>query len=189
MFMKNLCLLLIAVVISSTAVAQKKVGGVTLPATQEFQEKTLYLNGAGVREKLWIDLYAAGLYLEQKNTNGQEVLNADKPMALKLHIVSKLITSDKMVEAVNEGFEKSTNGNTAPIQNEINSILGFFKEDIKKNDVFDLVYLPSKGVVAYKNGQQKGIVKGKEFKKALFGIWLSNRSADDGLKAELLAGE
>ncbi|WP_029036473.1 chalcone isomerase family protein [Salinimicrobium xinjiangense] len=187
--MKNLLLLFMAVIVSSTAVAQKKVGGVHLPATLEIQENKMHLNGAGVREKLWIDLYAAGLYLTQKNNNAQEILNSDKPMAIKLHIVSKLITSDKMVEAVTEGFEKSTNGNTAPIQNEINSILGFFKEDIKKNDVFDLVYDPSRGVVAYKNGKIKGIVPGKEFKKALFGIWLSNRPADDGLKNDLLAGK
>lgn len=185
--MKNLLMLFMAVLVTSTAVAQKKVGGVTLPATQKFQEHTLQLNGAGVREKLWIDLYAAGLYLDQKNKNAQEILNSDKPMAIKLHIVSKLISSDKMVEAVTEGFEKSTNGNTAPIQNEINTILGFFKEDITKNDIFDLVYIPGKGVVAYKNGKEKGVVKGKEFKKALFGIWLSNRPADDGLKDDLLA--
>ncbi len=185
--MKNLLLLLMAVVVSSTAVAQKKVGGVTLPATQTFQNHSLQLNGAGVREKLWIDLYAAGLYLDQKNQNAQEILNADKPMAIKLHIVSKLITSDKMVEAVTEGFENSTNGNTAPIQDEINQLLGFFREDIQKNDVFDLVYLPNKGVVAFKNGKERGVVTGKDFKKALFGIWLSNRPADDGLKDDLLA--
>ena len=185
--MKNLLLILMAVVVSSTAVAQKKVGGVVLPVTEKFQEHTLQLNGAGVREKLWIDLYAAGLYLDQKNNNAQEILNADKPMAIKLHIVSKLITSEKMVEAVTEGFEKSTNGKTAPIQDEINTMLGFFKEDIKKNDIFDLVYIPNKGVVAYKNGKERGVVKGKEFKKALFGIWLSNRPADDDLKSELLA--
>lgn len=187
--MKNLLLLLMAVLVSSTAVAQKKVGGVTLPATENFQGHNLQLNGAGVREKLWIDLYAAGLYLDQKSKNAQDILNSDKPMALKLHVVSKLITSEKMVEAVTEGFENSTGGNTAPIQNEINTILGFFKEDIKKDDVFDLVYVPAKGVVAYKNGKEKGIVKGKEFKKALFGIWLSNRPADDGLKNDLLAGK
>ncbi|SOC81479.1 Chalcone isomerase-like [Salinimicrobium sediminis] len=187
--MKNLLLLIMAVVVSSTAVAQKEVGGVTLPATQKFKEHTLHLNGAGVREKLWIDLYAAGLYLEKKTSNADEVLNSDKPMAIKLHIVSKLITSDKMVEAVTEGFEKATNGNTAPIQDEINTMLGFFKEDIKKNDVFDLVYVPSKGVIAHKNGKERGVVEGKEFKKALFGIWLSNRPADDDLKKELLSGK
>jgi hypothetical protein len=185
--MKNLLLLLMAVVVSSTAVAQKEVGGVVLPASEKYQEHTLHLNGAGVREKLWIDLYAAGLYLDQKNNNAQEILNSDKPMSIKLHIVSKLITSNKMVDAVTEGFENATNGNTAPIQNEINQLLGFFREDIKKNDIFDLVYLPGKGVTAYKNGKERGVIKGKEFKKALFGIWLSNRPADDGLKEDLLA--
>ncbi|WP_029033731.1 chalcone isomerase family protein [Salinimicrobium terrae] len=187
--MKNLLLLLMAVMVSSTAEAQKEVGGVILPATQNFHDHDLHLNGAGVREKFWIDLYAAGLYLDQKNDNAQEILNADKPMAIKLHVVSKLITSDKMVEAVTEGFEKSTNGNTAPIQNEIDNLLSFFREDIHKNDVFDLVYIPSKGVVAYKNGKERGVVKGKGFKKALFGIWLSDKSADDGLKNDLLAGK
>lgn len=173
---------------SSTAVtAQIKVGGAVLPPTETFYGETVTLNGAGVREKLWIDLYAAGLYLNEKTSEASKVLNAEKPMAIKLHIVSKLISSEKMIEAVTEGFEKSTNGNTAPIQKEIDSLIGFFKEDIKKNDVFDLVYLPSKGVVAYKNGVEKGVVPGIEFKKALFGIWLSNRPADDDLKAKMLA--
>ena len=184
--MKNLLLIIIMFTAFTTS-AQKKVGGVTLPATEVFEGQPLVLNGAGVREKLWIDLYAAGLYLDQKTKDANVVLDGDKPMALKLHIVSKLISSDKMVEAVTDGFENSTNGNTAPIQPQIDKILGFFKEDIKKNDVFDLVYVPSRGVVAFKNGQEKGVVKGKDFKKALFGIWLSNRPADDDLKNNLMA--
>ncbi len=178
---------MIALVMAISVSAQKKVGDAVLPVSETFHGETVILNGAGIREKLWIDLYAAGLYLNEKTKDANEVLNAEKPMSIKLHIVSKLISSEKMVEAVTEGFEKSTNGNTAAIQKEIDTMLGFFKEDIKKNDVFDLVYLPTKGVVAYKNGEEKGTVKGKEFKKALFGIWLSNRPADDDLKASLLA--
>lgn len=185
--MKKLILLMMAIVVSSLATAQKKVGDAVLPTSATFQGETVMLNGAGVREKLWIDLYAAGLYLNEKSSDAEKIMNADKPMAIKLHIVSKLISSDKMVEAVTEGFEKSTNGNTAPIQKEIDTLLNFFKEDIKKNDVFDLVYLPSKGVVAYKNGKEKGTVEGRDFKKALFGIWLSGNPADDDLKENLLA--
>lgn len=185
--MKKLILLIMAIVVTTSVTAQKQVGDAVLPVTETFHGQTVSLNGAGIREKLWIDLYAAGLYLNEKSSDAGEILNAEKPMSIKLHIVSKLISSEKMVEAVTEGFEKSTNGNTAPIQKEIDTMLGFFKEDIKKNDVFDLVYLPTKGVVAYKNGEEKGTVKGMEFKKALFGIWLSNRPADDDLKESLLA--
>lgn len=185
--MKKLILLMMAIVVASTATAQMKVGDAVLPTSATYYGETVSLNGAGVREKLWIDLYAAGLYLNEKSSDANTILNSEKPMAIKLHIVSKLISSEKMVDAVTEGFEKSTKGNTAPIQKEIDSLLNFFKEDIKKNDVFDLVYLPTKGVIAYKNGKEKGIVEGKEFKKALFGIWLSNDPADDGLKDDLLA--
>ena len=184
--MKKLIFLLAGVFMFTGVLAQKKVGGVVMPPKVEVQGQNLLLNGAGVREKLWIDLYAAGLYLDQKKSSAPAILDGEQPMMIKLHILSKLITSDKMVEAVTEGFEKATNGNTAPIQDEIDSIISFFREDIQKNDVFDLVYVPAKGVVAYKNGQEKGVVQGKDFKKALFGIWLSNRPADDSLRDELL---
>lgn len=170
----------------STATSQTKVGGATLPESETFKEHTLVLNGAGVRQKFWINLYAAGLYLSERSSDATDILESGQPMALKLHIVSKLITSDKMVEAVTDGFENSTNGNTAPIQEEIDTMLSFFQEDIKKNDVFDLVYDPSEGVVAYKNGKERGTVQGEEFMKALFGIWLSNRPADDDLRDDLL---
>lgn len=185
--MKNLFLLFAAVFFLTNTMAQTKVGGVILPATETYKDQKVVLNGSGVREKLWIDLYAAGLYLNEKNSDANAILNADKPMAIKLHIVSKLISSDKLVDAVTEGFNKSTGGNTAPIQDEIDKMLGFLREDVAKNDIFDLVYLPSEGgVVAYKNGQEKVTLEGLDFKKALFGIWLSNRPADDGLRDDLL---
>jgi len=140
-----------------------------------------------VREKFWMDMYAGALYLNTKSTNANSIINADEPMAIKLHIVSKLITSDKMIDAVNEGFTNSTNGNTAPLQAEVNKFIGFFKEEINKNDVFDIAYIPSKGVVVYKNNSELGTIKGLAFKKALFGIWLSENPADKDLKAGMLS--
>ncbi len=184
--MKKIVFLLIAVMGISFASAQTEVGGVNLPNSQTFQGESLKLNGAGVREKLWIDLYAGGLYLAKKSSDAGAIVSANEPMAIKLHIVSKLITSDKMIDAVNEGFENATSGNTNPIASKIEKFKGFFMEEIKKNDVFDIVFLPSKGVVAYKNNKELGTIEGMDFKKALFGIWLSNRPADDDLKEAML---
>ena len=184
--MKNLMFLLFTVFSVAISTGQTKVGDATLPNTETFEKTTLKLNGAGIREKLWIDLYAAGLYLNEKSEDPQAIIKSEKPMAIKLHIVSKLISSEKLINAVKDGFQKSTKGNTAPIQPQIDTMLGYFKDEITKNDVFDLVYIPSKGVVAYKNGEERGTVKGKEFKEALFGIWLSSDPADEGLKNDLL---
>ncbi|HMP05316.1 MAG TPA: chalcone isomerase family protein, partial [Lacipirellulaceae bacterium] len=57
---------------------------------------------------------------------------------------------------------------------------------IVKGDVFDLVYLPARGVTVLKNGQRVGAIQGLAFKQALFGIWLSNRPADESLRVALL---
>ena len=184
--MKNVMLLLLTVFSVGLSNAQTKVGDATLPNTETFDDATLVLNGAGVREKLWIDLYAAGLYLDKKSSDSKTIISSEKPMAIKLHIVSGLISSEKLIDAVRDGFNKSTNGNTAPIQPQIDTMLSYFKDEITKDDVFDLVYLPSRGVVAYKNGEERGVVKGKDFKEALFGIWLSSDPADKGLKDDLL---
>ncbi|MCP9200143.1 chalcone isomerase family protein [Gramella sp. GC03-9] len=184
--MKKVLFLMIAVMSINLSSAQTKVGGVSLPNNETFQGESLKLNGAGVREKLWIDLYAGGLYLANKSSNASTIMAANEPMAIKLHIVSKLISSDKMIEAVNDGFESSTNGNTAPLKSKIDKFKSFFMEEITKNDVFDIVYLPTKGVVAYKNDKELGTIEGMEFKKALFGIWLSNNPADDDLKEAML---
>lgn len=184
--MKKTFLLLFAMAFIAVAPAQTKAGGATIPNTVSFEGEKLVLNGVGVREKFWMDMYAGALYLNAKSSNANTIMNADEPMAIKIHIVSKLISSDKMIDAVTEGFENSTNGNVAPLKTEIDKFIGFFRDEISKDDVFDIVYLPSKGVVVYKNGNEKGAIKGKEFKKALFGIWLSNKPADQKLKQGML---
>ena len=59
-------------------------------------------------------------------------------------------------------------------------------EDFVPADVYDFVYVPGKGVEIYKNGQMASTIQGLEFKKALFGIWLCNKPAQESLKEEML---
>ena len=184
--MKNVLLLLFAMVTIASAPAQTKVAGVSLPNSVTFEGEKLTLNGAGVREKFWMDMYAGALYLDKKNADANGVINANQPMALKLHIVSKLITSEKMIDAVNEGFENATKGKTSAISKEIAQFKGYFSAEINKDDIFDIVYLPKTGVMVYKNDNLLGTIQGMEFKRALFGIWLSSKPADKDLKQAML---
>lgn len=184
--MKNVLLLLFAMVTITSASAQTQAAGVSLPNSVAFEGEKLALNGVGVREKFWMDMYAGALYLDKKNADANGIINGNQPMAIKLHIVSKLISSDKMIDAVTEGFENSTNGKTSKISSEIAQFISYFSEEIKQNDVFDMVYLPKEGVKVYKNNKLKGTIKGMEFKRALFGIWLSDKPADKDLKKAML---
>ena len=164
----------------------KMMAGIELPQVMETPQTALLLNGAGIRTKFFLDLYVGGLYLKQKNSQAQKIIEADEPMAIKLHIVSSMITSEKMENATREGFEKATKENTKPIQLQIEEFIAVFKEEIKENDIYDLVYLPGKGVEVSKNGKLYTTIEGLPFKQALFGIWLGEEPAQQSLKKAML---
>ncbi|WP_421920477.1 chalcone isomerase family protein [Marinifilum sp.] len=166
--------------------AQTKVGGVELPSEMMVKETQMHLQGAGTRVKLWMDMYAMGLYLENKTTDATQIINDDKCMGIRLEIISGLITAEKMEKAIRDGFKNSTQNNIKPIESKINDFLSVFLSGVEKKDVFEFVYNPSEGSLVYKNGELKKAIDGLDFKKALFGIWLCDKPADKNLKEDLL---
>ena len=167
--------------------AQVTLNKVTLPATMSVGEADLTLNGGGIRKKLIFKLYTAGLYVPIKTKDGNAVINSEEPVAIRLAITSSMINSDNMSEAILEGFDKSTNNNRTPIQEKIDELLNTFtKESIDVGNVFDITYVPGEGVKTYKDGDLKSTITGDAFRKALFGIWLSDNPVDSNLKKGLL---
>jgi len=71
--MKKLSLLFILLVIAGTTQAQVQVGDATLPDTVTFSGDDLTINGAGLREKFFFDIYAGGLYLKKKSTSASGI--------------------------------------------------------------------------------------------------------------------
>ena len=182
---KRLMLLLLgALVIGAQG---KDIAKVDVPDTLKAGKAELMLNGAGVRKKLFMNLYVGGLYLQKPSSDAAAIIKADEPMAIRLHIISGLITSAKMENATREGFTNATGGNTAPIQKQIEEFIAVFKAEIKKGDVCEMVYLPGQGTAVYKNGKPACTVAGMDFKQALFGIWLCDKPAQKSLKKAMLA--
>ena len=161
-------------------------GGVTLPDKMSVGGKPLMLNGAGLRTKFVLTLYASGLYLGAKNTDANKIINANEPMAIRLKIISGFITAEKMSAATKEGFHNSTGGKVAPLHAQIDQFMGVFKQKIMKGDEFDFIYAPTVGTKIVKNNKEQLVIKSLAFKKALFGIWLSNKPAQGSLKKEML---
>jgi len=170
--------------------ASQKIGGVEVPDAITVESNELKLNGAGIRSKWWMSLYVASLYLPEElhgTSDADRIIDADRPMAITIDVVSSKVTSDKMASAANDGFKRTTDGNTAPIRDEIDQLTGVFVEEIEPGDHFRIVYLPDKGIVVYKNGERAGTVKaGMEFKRPLFAIWLGDEPAEGSLKKAML---
>lgn len=184
---KVIAMLAIALLVQLPASAQITLNGVTLPAGLEVNGINLDLNGGGVRTKLIFKLYTAGLYLSLKSSDAAAVINADETMAVRLVITSNKINSNNMSEAINEGFDKSTGNKTAAIRDRIDELLKTFSSNpINPGDIFDITYVPGKGVQTYKNDTLESTIPGLDFKKALFGIWLSDNPVSVSLKNGML---
>lgn len=175
------------VMLSIPSSAQTKIAGIVMPNVLEVEGEYLKINGGGVREKYFIDLYVGVLYLKEKSSSADHVMNADEPMGIKLRIISGMVDNENFEEALREGFDKSTNGNISPIKDRMEKLIKEgFKEDIKTGDIYDLKYVPGKGCSLYKNNSFLVTVKGLDFKKALFGIWFCDEPADESLKKDML---
>ena len=180
-------LFILAMSLASPTMA-KKVSGVDLPDSISAGDASLALNGAGLRKKLFIKLYVGGLYLSEASSDAQAIIDADEPMAITLNIKSKLLTRDKMLKALNDGFKNSTGGDTAAIQPQIDQMIEFMGEKIKIGDIFHYVYAPGSGTHMIKNGGSPVVIEGLDFKQALFGIWLADKPAQASLKKAMLGG-
>ncbi|QYJ79851.1 chalcone isomerase family protein [Shewanella acanthi] len=178
-------LTLTAALLSSQFVQAIEVSGVQIADKITLQEQPLTLNGAGIRSKFFMDLYVGSLYVPTHMKTTAEVIDA--PIAaIRLNITSGLITSEKMHDAIIEGFEAATADNTTDIQSQIDAFMALFKDEIKLGDQFTFVASKAQGVTAYKNGQEQATIEGEMFRQALLKIWLGEKPAQKSLKEAML---
>lgn len=165
-----------------------EIANIVIPKKIQTINNELELRGAGVREKYFVDLYVAGLYMpkNQQQLPARQILASDEHMAIKLHIVSKLITSERMEQSTRDGFDRSIGEDWGELSGTINDFIGVFNAEIKLDDVYDLVYEKGEGTKVYKNGKLEKRIPGVAFKEALFGIWLSEDPIQKKLKRNML---
>ena len=186
--MKKLAVVMLVFLFLCPAAIAKKVGDVNVADSITVGGQALTLNGAGQRIKkvafIKIKIYSAGLYLQAKNTDAQSIIDADAPMAIRLYITTGMASKEKLTGAWNEGFERATGGNTAAIKGEIAKFNALFKKNPKEGDMYEIAYVPGQGITLAMNGESQGAaIPGMEFKKAVFGIWLTKEIDDKNLSA------
>lgn len=177
-------ILIFVLLISITGLFALEIGKVELPNNLEIGGKELILNGAGLRKKVIIKVYACALYVAEKVNNSEEIFDANDEIAILMHFIYKKVGNEKLISAWNEGFQLA--GVSEKMKNEIALFNSYFSEPAMKNDVYLISYTPETGVSVEINGKLKGSIPGKEFRKAVFSIWLGNDSALPKLKQALL---
>ena len=163
----------------------EKIEGIDFPQKLSISEAELGLNGGGLREKLgFLDLYVGALYLPEKSNDADEIVMSNTPMAIRIVIASGLVTRDRFIEALEEGFDNTSVGKYTA--KDIQSFKEFLSDPFETNDEILLRYYPEKGTTISKNAQVRGNFKGLPFKQALFAIWLGDKPAQKSLKQQML---
>jgi hypothetical protein len=164
----------------------RKVGGVEFQDTIEVDGAKLTLNGAGVRKRFVVKVYAGGLYLTERSKDANAVVAADAPKRVRM-VFLREVSRDQIMGAFREGFEKNSGGaNLKPLLSKLDQIAPAIP-NLKEGAELLVTYVPGKGTtVAAAGGGAPVTVEGKDFADAIFRNWLGSQPADDGLKRAML---
>lgn len=149
--------------------------------------QVLVLNGVGLREKFWVDVYVGSLYLPSKTEDVAQILSNPGPWRVQLDFIYKEVASKNMLDSWREGFEKNQSAETLKkLQPRIDQFYSYFETSSVTKDQYRFDYTSGTGVSITKNEQQLGQITGDDFKNALLEIWLGNHPADLKLKKGML---
>ena len=164
--------IVLSVVLAAAAITAdaKIVAGVKLDDTVTVNGQTLVLNGAGVRKKLFIKVYAGALYLPSKQRDAATILDADMPRRMVMHFVFD-VGKGKIAEAWTEGLEANTPNASADVKNAFRT-LSSWMEDMKKGQEIVLTYVPTTGTTVEVKGKVKGTLPGKAVADAILATWI-----------------
>src|SRR5215471_10794276 len=160
-----------------------ELAGATLPDTLKAGEKTLKLNGLGLRKKAVFKVYVGGLYLESPSKDAGAILTSDQPKAIRMHFLRDL-TKAQLVEAFQEGFDANVKDGASQ-KATFERMLAVIP-DVKKGSTLTFTYLPGKGTTVSAGSKELGVFEGKGFADAVFAIWLGPKPPTDDLKKGLL---
>ena len=183
-------LFILLIIITAPILSAVEVDGIHFDDTYTYREgKSLKLNGAGFLKRAWIKIYGNALYLTKKSTSWKKIVDSDKPMAMRMHILWGRMTKKRLVKALKNGFQYSTARDKkilAKLHARIEKFATFFNEEPEKYDTSTFLYIPGEGTHINIRGKYKGLIPGLDFKKYLFNIWLGTNPADLDLRKQLL---
>jgi hypothetical protein len=179
---------LLALLVTGSASAQEVVelAGVELAPRAEVAGTDLVLNGAGIRKKFFVKVYIGALYLPRSAGQADAVLAMDGPKRVLMHFLYKKVEAGQLVDGWNEGFENNQSAeNLTKLGPRLEQFNALFTDVVAGDEVL-LDFLPGQGTRVTVRGEQKGLIPGDDFYRALLAVWLGEKPADKGLKKGML---
>lgn len=167
----------------SLTMTAKSLNGVEFPDKIQVENKTLVLNGLGVRlaKKFFMKfkVYVAALYLENKSQSEEDILKSSESKRLILHF-TRDVEGSKIAEAYAEGL-KANGADMVKFKNEVAALTSKI-ENIKENQ--KIVFTFTNGKAHIESEHINYEINNKEFIPYILKLWIGkapNSELKDGL--------
>lgn len=177
------------ILLTGTSWAAIDVKGVKFSETYMLGNQSLQLNGAGLRVKVILDVYAAGLYVPKKEHSVAGLLNQAGAKSMQI-VLFRDLTGEDFADAMYKGFYKNNSeADIAKFQQRLEEIkkVMISMGAVKKGTVIKIDHVPNGGIKVLMDGVLRGSDPGgDDFYNALLKIWLGQHPVDTDLKQALL---
>lgn len=181
---RRIILVLMCILAATLQLPAGTLAGVTLPDTAQVGGKTLVLNGMGIRTKVIVKVYIAGLYLEQKSSDPAAIIKADAPKQIVMKFVHGASKS-QMSDAFQESFNNNSPDAAKTLKPDIDRLLNAL-DAVKDGDQMVFTYVPGTGTTMAINGQDKLTIAGAAFGQLVMSVWLGPKPPNADLKKGML---
>jgi len=148
----------------------------------------LILNGVGVRNLLFLEIYQVALYLPRKLNDPLDILDQDMPRRLRITLLRDVSAQQDLKYLMGGLTDNNSADELAAIQVPLDQFMTLMHKigRIPRGGVVQLDYLPTLGTRVWLNQHFIGAVPGAAFNRSLLKIWLGERPIQKNLKRALL---
>ncbi len=176
--------IIIALISWSMNINSAEIDGVSFQDEYIVGKEKLLLRGySTLTYMLFIKAYSGALYLRSEISSEQAL--GETPRIIQLHYFHKISAVDFRNATVEMIKKNTSSAEFQKIKDQLDTFNGFYK-DVNPGDRYTAAYFPSHGTTLYLNKKALGTLKGSEFSKAFFSIWIGQKPIDKKFRDRLL---
>jgi Chalcone isomerase-like len=180
--------LAIVLLLMACGASAAEVAGVQLADKTQVESRDLVLNGAGLRKRIFFNVYVIGLYLSEKKSDANSIMALSGPKRAAIHMLRD-VGAEQFSEALIDGVR--ANHSEAEFKalearvKELSDIMAEIKE-AKKGMTIALDWTGSVTRLSIDGRLLGKSIDGEDFYRALLRIWLGDKPVQEDLKRSLL---
>jgi hypothetical protein len=176
---------LLLLLLLATPVWAAEVAGVKIEDRARVAETELSLTGAGVRKRAFFQVYAIGLYVQDRKA---DPISQPGPKRVQIHMLRD-VNADTFIDALADGIKSNhTEAETKALEPRVKQLADAMAKvgQARKGMTIALDWNGRSTELVVDGKPSSGPIDGEDFYRALLRIWLGEKPVQEELKRSLL---